>query len=219
MIKQIFYDAYGYNSAIFFYINKLFSNIFIQKILKVITDLFAIENFAVYFAIAIILHFVKFSISKINKDAFYCDFSFLMRIGIIYIALGTCYAILKFGFQMPRPFCREAHDAYFTILDIAHHNCNTSFPSSHTAISILCCYSVWRFLSIFQKILGVVIVILTVISRVALAMHYPADVMYSIPIAFCIIKTGNLIFLQLENNFIKSLANCYFNLVASKEKR
>ncbi|MDX2050487.1 MAG: phosphatase PAP2 family protein [Rickettsiaceae bacterium] len=117
-------------------------------------------------------------------------FSHFVEIGIIYSMIGLLYSAMKFGFNMPRPFCNETLGEFKTIIDTSLERCLSSFPSSHVAISILCAYSVWKFTGNISKCFCVIIIILTSISRIALAMHYPADILYSVIICFIIIRLG-----------------------------
>jgi membrane-associated phospholipid phosphatase len=47
------------------------------------------------------------------------------------------------------------------------------------------------------------VVIIVAISRITLAMHYPADIIYSFFIAILLIIIGRIVYKNLENNLIK----------------
>jgi membrane-associated phospholipid phosphatase len=67
----------------------------------------------------------------------------------------------------------------------------------------LIAYFLWPFLSMGQRVCAILIVGAVMISRITLAMHYPADILYSLIIVFMVIQLGKVIFRIFELNVIK----------------
>lgn len=66
-------------------------------------------------------------------------------------------------------------------------------------------YFLWPYLSSLQKSIAIFIVILVALSRIALAMHYPADILYSLLVVAVIIAVSNRLFILLKDNIVKKV--------------
>ncbi len=201
--KTVLYDWYGYNKEIFLSINHYFQAKNIQFFYKYLSYVFNISNFAIYYIIAVMLFLVCFKRIKGSEDYFYKAYYYFVRIGICYAVIGLCYAAMKFTINMPRPFCSFENGSFFTVMDILEERCLSSFPSAHVAMVILLSYSLWKFLNYFAKFAIVIAFILVALSRIALAMHFPADIIYSMIIAVILIGIANMIFRLLKDNIVK----------------
>jgi membrane-associated phospholipid phosphatase len=88
-------------------------------------------------------------------------------------------------------------------MDIAHERCLSSFPSSHTGLAILIALNIWPYIGSGMRIFSAFIIGLVALSRVGLAMHYPADIFYSIFIAILVFAISKLVYRLFEDNLIK----------------
>lgn len=203
---EFFYNFNGYNKELFLQINH-FTNINILPfILQIISWPFGISKFAIYYVFCVIYFFII--LNRIDdhteyKNKFWNIYNNMVRVGIIYSFFGLLYAFLKYNINLPRPFCSLRSEDFFTIADISKERCLSSFPSSHTGLAVIIAYFLWPYLNYGQKIFATLIIILVGVSRLALAMHYPADIIYSIFIAAIVIIVGNLFFKLFKNNLIQ----------------
>jgi membrane-associated phospholipid phosphatase len=111
-------------------------------------------------------------------------FDELLKIGSSYATIGLVYAFAKFSVDMPRPYCSLSD--FVSIANFAGERCLSSFPSAHTATAVLIFYSLLPYLNFIGKLLGLCFIVLVGLSRIALAMHFPADILYSVIFAFSI---------------------------------
>jgi membrane-associated phospholipid phosphatase len=200
-MKELIYDFYGYNTEAFYAVNHACSKPFIQYILKYVSAIFDIEMFAVYYCIILgILSYRIFMLKQQDQYSFCYDF--MVKLGICYACLGFTYAILKFGINMPRPFCSLAESTFTTILDTSNERCQSSFPSAHTGLAFLITIFLWDYLKALPRMFLLSIVTLVAVSRIGLAMHYPTDILYSLPLAGCVYTLGMWIYHKLEHNVI-----------------
>ncbi|MEY3196640.1 MAG: hypothetical protein RLZZ59_6 [Pseudomonadota bacterium] len=203
-MKEIFYNFAGYNQKIFLWINSWAINDDISYAAKIISKFFDIEMFALYYCFAAIYLMVRLKFIENSKryDAYCKKYDFMVRLGIAYALFGFVYAILKFTINMPRPFCSLSHDQFITILDVTQERCLSSFPSSHAGLVFLITLSFWREVDKFQKLLLCSLVILVSFSRVLLAMHYPADILYGLIVAYCVYLLAYFVFFILKDNLL-----------------
>ncbi|XVN42188.1 MAG: phosphatase PAP2 family protein [Candidatus Rickettsia vulgarisii] len=204
---ELLYNFQGLNQSIFLYINQLANHFsIIANILQIISYCFNISNFAiVYFIFCIYFYAQIKKIQDINQAylKFWSIYNKLILIGIIYAIFGFTYAILKFSVNLSRPFCSLPLGSFVTILDVSQERCLSSFPSSHVGLALLVAYSIWSNITNIQKIMAVLVVILVAVSRISLAMHYPADIIWSLVIIIMIIFIGKIVFKIFSNNLIR----------------
>jgi membrane-associated phospholipid phosphatase len=223
-MKDLLYDFWGYNHSIFYALNKFCSIDELQLTLLYISKIFDIENFAIYYILAAI---IGLGLLKLSSSGFSWSFSnliqgsinnkyvlsprmtpsafydFMIKLGISYACFGLFYALLKFTINMPRPFCSLPLESFTTIIDITHERCLSSFPSSHVGLAILIALNIWPYISLRIRLFSVLIIILVALSRIGLAMHYPADIFYSIFITYFVFLISRLVYRLFENNIIK----------------
>lgn len=200
---EFFYNFCGLNQQIFLVINHLTNNSILPYILQTISFCFNISNFAIIYILCCIVFYVQ--LRKIPQALFSAIYDKMIQVGIIYTLFGLSFALLKFSFNLPRPFCSMPIGSFITIANIELERCLSSFPSSHTGLAILTSYFVWPYISHIGKFFTSLGVILVAVSRLCLAMHYPADIFYSILITGIIIVIGNVIFRVLKEQRIYSI--------------
>ena len=203
-MKEIFYNFAGLIEVIFYYLNRLTNYSYIPIILKSLSSLFQIENFAiVYF---LLCYYQYYQLKQTKSAAFEQEFNKryteLIYIGTCYAFFGFTYAALKFSINLPRPFCSLPEDSFITIASTAHERCLSSFPSSHTGLALMVTFLAWKYLNGFMKIMSIIIALLVALSRISLAMHYPADILYSGFVVILIMYLAGFICQLLQNNVI-----------------
>lgn len=195
---DILYSWGGLNTKLFIAINHATNFSIFPQALQTLSSLFFIGNFAFYYLCLCIYLFIF----KIRCNQNKCDYinfmhiyNELVRIGICYGLFGFIYAGLKFSVNLPRPFCSVPYGQYQTIADIVSARCLSSFPSAHTGLAIMIAYFILPYIRTYYMKLAVIIVVcLVAVSRITLAMHYPADILYSILIIAIVILLSNIIY-------------------------
>ncbi len=215
-LKKFFYDWYGYNKEIFLSINHSFSDLSIQYFFKFISQIFNISSFAICYIFLVILVIFCSKKNRFSEERFLNFYNYFVKIGICYGFIGLSYALMKFTINMPRPYCSLLEGSFVTILDFSGERCLSSFPSAHTAIVILTSYALWPFVRLPVKLGLICLSLLVMLSRIILAMHYPADILYSIIIVMMIIYLGGLFYKLLERSIIEYVGKFFYKNLRSK---
>ncbi len=217
---NILYDFWGLNKALFIFINYATNVSILPGFLAIISDFFFVGNFPFYY-FSICLYFY-FKLKKIHKldpsqshQLFVKIYNKLFEIGMCYTAAGFIYAGLKFGVNLPRPFCSLKSNDFTTILDITNERCLSSFPSAHTALAVMITYYLLPYLRSYQKIIALAIIFTVAVSRITLAMHYPADILYSFIIILAIIWLNKKIFKLCYKHLISPLGAFIYQFIMS----
>ncbi len=204
-MKEIFYEWSGYNKIIFYYLNHLSNYGYIPQSLKILSSLFQIENFAILYLILCLYQYYQLKMMpKSNfEQQFHRRYNILVYIGTCYAFFGIIFAILKFSINLPRPFCSLPEGSFTTIALVAHERCLSSFPSAHTGLALMIGALAWRYLNCWTKILSALAITLVALSRITLAMHYPADILYSGIIVILVMWLARITFCILRENIIR----------------
>jgi membrane-associated phospholipid phosphatase len=199
MLEQI-YHWQGANEALFLRINHYLNQYpILISALNTLSKIFFIGNFAAIYLASLVGYFAYQQLqpqaSTIDaKKAIYDKF---IHAGIIYAILGLTFATLKFSVNLPRPFCSIANELLHIPIDISSERCLSSFPSAHTALAIIVAYIFWPMMNNKYRAASIIVVTGVMLSRIALAMHYPADILYSSAITAMVIMISNLIYKRL----------------------
>lgn len=211
-MEDIIYSWGGYNEELFYLINKACNSSLCQIFMKYISIIFDIEMIAIYYSLIMVV--LLYRIWKLqNYEHYSFCYDTMARFGVCYALFGLIYAALKFGINMPRPFCSLPLHKFTTILNTSHERCLSSFPSSHTGLVFLITMFLWKDLGMLSRIIWLCLVALVASSRIALAMHYPADIIYSLLIAYIVYFQGIKIYKFLENNIISLVKKTLWNLI------
>lgn len=222
-MKEIFYNFAGLNEDLFIWINQLTNIDIIPEILEIFSSMFFIANFAIAYVLFCLYFFVKIKIKlnnsgpdnnlRSNRQYFSDIYHQLVKIGICYALFGFVFASLKFSINMPRPFCSLESQQFITIANTALERCLSSFPSAHTGLSILVSYALWHSIDIRGKALCIAMVFLVAVSRITLAMHYPADILYSALVTWLVIIAGNFIYKLTKSNIVNLVEKHIYRLI------
>jgi len=204
-IYNVIYNFFGINKEIFIFVNKITNVGIIPTLLKISSQFFFIGNFAAYYLIICLYCYFKLKKRSNPKIEFIPIYNQLVKAGTCYSLFGFAYAALKFGINLPRPFCSLSPSEFTTILDVTKERCLSSFPSAHTGLAILIAYYLWPYLTKYQKAIVLSLIVVVSISRITLAMHYPADIIYSILIASLIIFFSNKLVDYMQNIIVKPI--------------
>lgn len=200
-----FYNWYGQNKSIFILLNHYTNQGILPKILCYISNIFFIANFAAAYLLILSYLAIKTVRSGNRIEFFWSWYYEMVKIGICYSLFGLTFAALKFGINLSRPFCSLDKVDFITIANTELERCLSSFPSAHTGLSILVTYCLWPHINKYYKFLCVLVVFLVSLSRITLAMHYPADIIYSGIITLLVIAAGTTVFRLLKDNLISSI--------------
>ncbi len=205
IMKEVFYDWGVYNKIIFYYLNHLSNYGYIPEALKILSSLFQIENFAICYLILCLHQYYQLKITpKSDFDReFHRRYNTLVYIGTCYAFFGIVFAILKFSINLPRPFCSLPDGSFTTIALVTHERCLSSFPSAHTGLALIIGALSWRYLNCWIKILSTLVIMLVALSRITLAMHYPADILYSSIIVILVMWFSRITSGILRENIIR----------------
>ena len=215
MLKlESFYHFGGLNKVIFIKLNTLTNHGILPYILYGISNLFFIGNFAICHILICIYHYLKLKTScNIGKN-FISIYTTLVQIGICYTVFVLVFSGLKFFINTPRPFCSLKQSDFVTIVNIKSKYCFSSFPSAHTGISILILYALWPYLNKKRKVIFYFVIAFVATSRISLAMHYPADIIYSIIITLIVILVSNIIYKRLKFIIIDPIGKIIIRLIS-----
>ena len=205
-----FYNLFGFNESLFMTLNQYTNIGILPNILTTLSSVFFIANFAICYLMTCLYFYYK-TTNATNKAAYFTPIYYeLVRIGICYTIFGLTFAALKFSINLPRPFCSLENFKFLTIADTSTERCLSSFPSAHTGLALLVTYCLWPYMSRFFKILACAVIIMVAISRITLAMHYPADILYSVIVTILTIIIGNKFYQLLKDPILKPIG--YFIL-------
>jgi undecaprenyl-diphosphatase len=198
MNEHLLYDWFGYNKTVFYYLNNITNNPLILNILKFFTDY--IGNYTMFPVHFLILIFTAYRLSHIHKKDLAHEILYVNSILILLsslmlaVTLGT---LAKSNFSFPRPYCLEDINLNKTVSSIMYYSkskCLKSFPSGHTLYATTFILSIWPMLNKPFRAIGVIIILITMTSRVILGAHFPADVLYGALMAmFVVLIARNLI--------------------------
>jgi membrane-associated phospholipid phosphatase len=68
-----------------------------------------------------------------------------------------------------------------------------------------------------MKMLACLVIALVAISRITLAMHYPADIIYSCLLAVIVIMLGNFIYDKFKEILIRPIGRIIVRVIFSKK--
>ena len=212
-MHNVIYDFFGLNKVTFIFINEITNFGILPNILKIISQLFFIGNFTLYYFIICLYCYFKLIKLPDQKIKFLPIYNNLVKAGTCYALFGFAYAALKFSINMPRPFCSLPSTEFTTILDMTNERCLSSFPSAHTGLAIIIAYYLWPHLKKYQQIIMLLLIPAVAVSRITLAMHYPADIVYSAIIAGILIFLSNKLVDSLQTQVVQPIGNFIFSRV------
>ena len=123
----------------------------------------------------------------------------------------TSFVILilgcKYAFSMPRPICTYPINELTITINPEAYSCLSSLPSGHTSLAAVITYLIITHSAHPAKYISLLIPIIVGITRITLALHYPADIIFALLSLIPIILIGNLLYILLKNNLILLFQN------------
>lgn len=208
--REFWYDWMGANDVLFFGINSIHGEHY-DKVMKVVSWIgepvrlpFYVSAIAAWVLLALLGKMVR------NKKGIMYYLSswagVLIMLGVGFAANYVVVNTLKESFAMPRPQIAYATPKVidtakdfkkletnyvikkYSLEDVRvmerlkESELNKSFPSNHVAFAILVVVALWPVMSSGMMGIGVIFVLLMGWSRIAMGVHFPADVLGTIVI-------------------------------------
>lgn len=178
--KGFIYGWGGANETIFRWINALSGEPTYDSLMVFLSNVGDHHNFPYYFIALAVYAGIDFIVRKINKRGGAAN-SLTVWIGVLsvfacaYAVDGMIVKLLKEYFSFPRPYIALDH---VHVLGSGKENDDYhSFPSGHASfITVLVC-SLWPVLSGRVPQIGALLIFAVCWSRIAMGMHFPADVL------------------------------------------
>lgn len=191
--KDLFYDWYGYNEIIFKAINGFQGGDTYETFVILLTQLADSKTAPYYFGAIVALVLVNYIIKKIlvKRDAG----DFMARWIAVLIVLAASLAVdnfvvhaIKDFMEYPRPYVVLGSEAHVMQYRGAHNTDDyASFPSGHVSLVTVFVIAMWPAINVPLRILGVLLIPLMGCSRMALGMHFPADVLGGFLVSLAIV--------------------------------
>jgi membrane-associated phospholipid phosphatase len=177
---SFFYDWGGANSAFFYAINGVHHPIY-DQVMLLGSYLGKYTMFAIYFPL--ILGFYLWA-RRHDREWL----RVIVTLGVSYIVMAALVFALKAGFSLPRPFVVLPPGSVH-IMDgiIQAEKPMTSFPSGHSAFIMLMAAGLWPILTRGGRMLACLCVAWVALSRIALGVHFPADIVGGLSLSFAIL--------------------------------
>lgn len=208
MLHDVLYSWFGLNTQIFLlinnFINKSITQFPLAESLIYLSKFFSIYSFAVMYCVLAFFYFIKIFTGKTTFiSAIDKKFDSIISSGICFALFIFTFTILKYSVNLPRPYCSLDSNLFHTLSDNRLQRCLSSFPSAHTGVAIIIIYYLWEYMNNISKIFGCALIFMVATSRISMAMHYPADIVYSGIITYFIIKLGNKIYTILKPKLLQ----------------
>jgi signal peptidase II len=190
--KMLFYDWAGGNEALFTSINGAYSGEVYDSIALLVSRVADYKNFPYYLVLMVFCALLDYSIRKLRGRGG-ASHSLVAWFGVICVVVaafeidGEAVKWLKHFIEFPRPYVALAPEdvrllEYQTDRSDDYH----SFPSGHVSFVTTLVASVWPVISSGTRKIGMCCVLLVCWSRIAVGMHFPADVFYAVDISVLI---------------------------------
>jgi len=190
--KKMLYDWLGANEWLFRLINELDGNPLYDSFMLAVTRIGDRHNFP-YYLIAIFCYAaLDFLYRKIAHKGG-ARYSLHAWIGVmcVFSASHFCGGLIvkemKESFAYPRPYVALDRSSINVLEDTRPDEGSRAFPSGHAAFITLLVGSLWPTLQGMGLVAGLALVFAVCWSRVAVGMHFPADVMAGALISFAVV--------------------------------
>lgn len=183
-MKDIVYDWGGFNSQLFYAINSLHSAAY-DKFMMLGTILGKYYFFPICMVLIASFFCRQFRHKRISHAADYTEYRKRWIETFIVLSVGflvelVLVEVLKEYLSLPRPFIALPSG---TVTQLWTETPYSSFPSGHCYFAMLMAAGLWPMLWRTGKFLAVFYVAWVSLSRIALGVHFPADVIGSLAIS------------------------------------
>ena len=203
MLYDIFYNWHGANAELFVYLNNLLNTEtgYLPYLLARLTHLSSIYSFAVMYISLCIFYYINTITHQYKEEEFHDLIIWMLKFGCTYALFIAIFTTLKHTINLPRPLCSLDETLFSTLIYKINIRCLSSFPSAHTGIALIINYYFWSSWSARGKLFGLIFILIAILARISLAMHYPADILYSAIITTLIITINNFIWSLIPRSF------------------
>ncbi len=191
-IKALLYDWNGGNLALFQYLHAWHGETY-DRVMLLGTAIGEYEHFYLYFPIILIFAGLMIWHEKLHHKDNYVHYKrdwaqVFMVMVLSYGAVGIVITLLKEFYQFPRPFVILPEGSFRLIAPpMEEKRYYVSFPSGHAAFSMFLAAALWPVLNRLMKSMAVVFVLWVGLSRIALAEHFPADVLAGYVVSIAVV--------------------------------
>lgn len=191
--KKLAYDWMGTNGWLFTKINSLGGNPTYDSLMVFLSHLGDRENFHYLIGILLAVAFFEYLSRKALKRGG-GETSLILWVGVFLVLVSshitsqlTVYYSKNY-FQYPRPYVAQVKEKPKLLVPRRDADDDyRSFPSGHASLITVVVASLWPILSGYGPIIGAALIFGVCWSRIAVGMHYPADVLAGFLIGFIIV--------------------------------
>ncbi len=181
-----------FNIHSFLIMNEILNYSIVPYIFAIVSFLFEAKVFClIYLTFTIWKNLYKFD--QNTKKNFTANINIIKFAQCYFFLILVFYSIKKFT-KIARPFC-SLNNFYSISNNLDFSDCYNSFPSAHMGIAFLFCLQCWRYAQNIQtKFFLIIMLIIVACSRISLAMHFPLDLISSIPIVILLKYISDIVF-------------------------
>lgn len=183
--KSTLYDWQGLNLEWFKKANHLYASQEYDAVMMLLSHTFDAENFlhflgiiTLYAVVMWLVHLIRNGAGAKSKQyaAKWIGALCVLAVGFAFMALTV--KTMKHGFDYPRPYIAIVRDEV-RLLEPPTQTSDDyrAFPSGHASFITLLVMALWPVLSITMRIIGAALIPAVCWSRLAMGMHFPADVL------------------------------------------
>ena len=193
IVHETLYDWAGGNVWLFRQINGLSGDMVYNEAMQNISNLFETKTmFLPYLvALAVVAAFNVISHRAKNTPGIkYRAAEWFAVVALFAVAMIVNVAVnhlLKEHFAYPRPYIALESSTVNHIEQRAADENYRSFPSGHVAFASCLVFALWEKLKKNGKIFGIGLIALVGWSRIALGVHFPADVFWSVFVTLMVV--------------------------------
>lgn len=194
VIKPMIYDWGGWNEKIFLFVNSIQDPTY-DKIMLLATAMGSRTMLPVYLAAIIAYALCMAVVRRIKYGRGNVRIYLRGWLSIVLVIVGSfvlyvvTVGMLKHWIGFPRPFVGLPSGSVRQIGDaLATGDFYASFPSGHATFATLMITAIWPVLWPYFRTFGICFVVLVCWSRMALGVHFPADVLGGVIIGFVLTR-------------------------------
>jgi len=181
--KHLFYDWLGLNETIFKWVNSIHEETY-DMVMILLSQLADKHNLPYYLVALVLWAFGNFIAKKISSTGGANQY-LIMWMGALLVLVAS-FGVdklvvdgIKEEFAYPRPYeALGPQDVHVLEYGNSRENqSHRSFPSGHVSMITIIVIGLWPVLSITFRKAGLLLILLVAWSRMAMGMHFPADVL------------------------------------------
>lgn len=189
--KKVFYDWAGGNESLFLAVNG-HAGPFLDTLLLVISQASDPKHYPAVLCVMALMAVLDWVLRKIRGRGG-ADHALIAWFGVVCVFIlaqgldSFLVTIAKSYFQMPRPYVVLPPEE-IALLDYRYDAAEAyrSFPSGHVAYVTVLAASLWPVISSGMQKVAMLGIFMVSWSRIAVGVHFPADVFYSVLLAIII---------------------------------